>query len=112
MQCDKVPEMPVFDATIEVRVFKFKDVLNRHSLANALREGNTDNSVTHNLTKTMTKTIFDTMTNANLMFYKDMKTVKDRKGLEKTNEAKDILLKDLSESDEMFDAFQIIVEGM
>lgn len=60
----------------------------------------------------MTKTIFDTMTNANLMFYKDMKTVKDRKGLEKTNEAKDILLKDLSESDEMFDAFQIIVEGM
>jgi len=60
----------------------------------------------------MTKTIFDTMTNANQMFYKDMKTVKDRKGLEKTNEAKDILLKDLSESDEMFDAFQIIVEGM
>ena len=41
-----------------------------------------------------------------------MKTVKDREGLEKTNAAKDILLKDLSESDEMFDKFQIIVEGM
>lgn len=73
MQCDNVPNIPVFDATIKVRVYKFNDVLCMKNLAKAI---NNEKSVHLNLTKTMSKTIFDTMTNANQIFYADIKLYK------------------------------------
>lgn len=36
LQCDNIPEHPVFDATLEVRVYKFGDVLNRARLAQVI----------------------------------------------------------------------------
>lgn len=38
MASEQVPEYPVFDATIEVRVFQFSDVLNRQTLQKVLQE--------------------------------------------------------------------------
>ena len=68
MACDNVPEYPVFNATIEVRVFQFSDVLNRQTLQKVLREDDQSTNVTYNLSKTMTTTIVDTMSNANGLF--------------------------------------------
>ena len=88
MNCDTVPDLPVFDATIQVRIYNFDHVLKRENLQKVIREGYKD-SVLYNLGTTMTKTIFDTMTNANDIFYKDMKERKEKEKLKKTNEAKD-----------------------
>ena len=70
MQCEAVPDHPVFDATLEVRIFRFEDVLNRDRLAKVLRDTQASQAqnVTFNLVKTMSKTILDTMTNANQLF--------------------------------------------
>jgi hypothetical protein len=37
MAHENIPELPVFDATIQVRVYKFEDVMNREILAKVLQ---------------------------------------------------------------------------
>ena len=61
----------------------------------------------------MTQTIFDTMTNANGLFYTEMKELKEKdSSIEKTNDAKEPLLNKLSRDEESFEAFKQIVLAM
>jgi len=61
----------------------------------------------------MTKTIFDTMTNANSLFYSDMKELKESDPtIKKTNDAKEPLLHKLAQDEGSFNAFKFIVLAM
>jgi hypothetical protein len=113
MNCNNIPDQPVFNATIKVRVQKFNDVMDRRILEKVLMSKDKDLSVTYNISKTMTKTIHDTMTNANGLFYTEMKELKEMDPtIEKTNDFKDPLLLKLSQDEDSFNAFKHIVLAM
>jgi len=59
----------------------------------------------------MTRTILDTCTNADGVFYKQLKD-KKRKLNSNANKAKDAVLKDMAKDPEMFQAFTETVEAM
>ena len=60
-----VKNEPDFNYTIKVRAYNYEDIMNQERLQKMI--GN-DESVEVNIVKTITTTIFDTMTNANNLF--------------------------------------------
>ena len=60
-----VKNEPDFNYTIKVRAYNYEDIMNQERLQKMT--GN-DESVEVNIVKTITTTIFDTMTNANNLF--------------------------------------------
>ena len=60
-----VKNEPDFNYTIKVKAYNYEDIMNQERLQKMI--GN-DESVEVNIVKTITTTIFDTMTNANNLF--------------------------------------------
>lgn len=78
-----------------------------------LKEGfaTDEKTVTHEIAGTMTRTILDTCTNANAIFYQQLKDVKlNTKST--ANQAKDKVLQDMAQDERMFEAFKLTVESM
>ena len=65
MKSKIVKDKPNFDYTIRVKAFNYEDVMDQERLKKMIVD---KDSVEYNITKTIVKTIFDTMTNANALF--------------------------------------------